>query len=78
MADPQRKGVSRRDLFGSVFRSKKDLNDPDPGEATLSVHSQDRVQELLKRLHEKNPAPPHTMPRQKSEAIPGQEPEETN
>ena len=76
MAGSKRKGVSRRDLFGSLLRSKKNLNDPDPEEATLSVHCQDRVQELLKRLHEKNSAPPHTMPRQKPEAMPDHEPEE--
>ena len=67
MASQRRRGVSRRDLFGSIFRSKKDSNEPDPNEARLSEHSQDRVQELLKRLKEKNPAPPHTMPRGKTE-----------
>ncbi len=78
MAASKRKGVSRRDLFGSLFRSPKNLNDPDPDEATLSVHSQDRVQELLEHLKEKNPAPPHTMPREQSEPMPRQKPEETD
>ena len=78
MAALKRKGVSRRDLFGSIFRSPKNLNDPNPEEATLSVHSQDRVQKLLARLKEKNPAPAHTMPRQKPETMPSQKPEETD
>ncbi len=67
MAGAKRRGVSRRDLLGSLFRPDKKLNEPDLEEANLSVHSQDRVQELLKRLQEKSSAPPHTLPRQKPE-----------